>query len=767
MERILIWLAALALMTTALPALAGEYDGPEGEEAEAEAEDDEEEGGITAGLIEKDKRYGEIDRFYKDVLDKDEDDEDAVDPDELDPSRAWRVENLTVEFDSFQITFVEGEFFPRQEIEGNTYGAVFIGDGRWVFHTDLELEQDEMERVLKERTLDKTFSNAFLEFAPQYLERFQQDALEASGKKKTSDEAAAYWKKRRKEVPRDFDRSIAYWHVENMELFDEINIEAKVDGLKLNMEVNTGGKGPLVYTWDAEDPEEVALWRYHTNALNVYDVSYDTICHFPRAVDRENLTRREMAYKNPNIYDVQHYDADFEIRKDPDSPQWSLNGDVTITFTPLLRDLNVVPFSLINWFTSTSVYTERLNVTAVLDEEGNTLPYIHKWHQLAVELPEPARVGESYKIRVVYGGDIIDVITQPDPEMGVSERADAAQADQALNIVNYALLNTYPWFPQNSRDIFDRYTWDWRIRLPKPMLVASSGTLVSQEEDGSDYVFTVKENVPSALASMIYGRFTLVQDDFEEGKRPHIRVYAHAGQTDSAQEILEQSHDIIGYFEELYQVPYPYPELDIAQMPYGVGFAQAPPGLVQMDGAAYLSKTLLMTVYNVRDPFIREAFLPHEIAHQWWAHVTCSLTDHDYWLMEAGAEYSAALFEEAANGEKGYARYVKYWENRRAAKNTKRTMSLWMAATGRDSRRYISTIYGRGPLLYHELRESLGYAKIVSVLRAVLAEWNGKNISTEDFQMVLEKATGMSFQDYFDRFVYRNEALGTAPEDLQ
>ena len=752
MHRISPWLAALALFLPALPSFAG---------------DDEEETGITAGLIDEDERLGEIDRYYYDVLDEDEDDPDAVDPDTLDPERAWTVQNLTVEFDSFTVTFLDGEFFPRREIDGETYGAVYIGDGRWVFETELELEQDELERVLKERSLDKTFTNAFLEFAPQYLERFQQNAGAASGKDRTASDAEAYWKKRRKEVPRDFDWSIAYWHVEGTEMFDEIHIEAKLDGLKLNMETNTGGKGPMVYTWDAEDPEEVYLWRYFTNALNVYNVTSDVMCHFPRQQDRENLTRREMAYKNPSLYDVLHYDSKFDIRKDPDSPQWSLEGDVTITYKPLVRDLNVIPMYLINWWTSTSVYTERLNVQAVMDEEGNVLPHLHKYHLLAVEVPEAHRVGEEYKLRVVYGGDIIDVITQPDPEMGVTERADAAQADQALQMVNYALLNTYPWFPQNPRDGFDRYVFDWKITIPKPMLVASSGTLISQEEVGNDYVFTIKENVPCALASMIFGRFTLVQDDYESGVRPHIRVYAHGGQLDSAQEILEQSHDIIGYYEELYQVPYPFPELDIAQMPYGVGFAQAPPGMVQMDGVAYLSKTLLTTVYNVRDPFIREAFLPHEIAHQWWAHVTCSLTDHDYWLMEAGAEYSAALFDEAAKGEKAYNTYVKYWENRRAAKNTKRTMSLWMAATGRDNRRYISTIYGRGPLLYHELRESLGYAKIVSVLRAVLHEWNGKNVSTEDFQMVLEKATGMSFQDYFDRFVYRNEELGTAPEDLQ
>ena len=734
----------------------------------AAEDEEEEETGITAGLIEKDKHYGEIDRFYDDVA-------GAEENDVIDPAAAWRVENLVVEMDSATITFIDGEFFPRVGIEGEVYGAVYIGRGRWQFDTDLELEQDEMERIIRERSLDKEFTNSFMQFSPQYLDKFKEGALAASGDEDQAQQAQRYWDKRRKVFPGDFDWSVSYYHVEGIEYFDEIHIEANLEKIKLVLDTQTGGVGTMVYTYDSQDTEEITLWRYKPNpsmssstevgelVANVYDM--DVLCSFPRKVDRENLSRRELAYKDASVIDVQHYVGDFEIYEDPHTHEYGLKGDVTVTFTPVLRDLNVVPFSLINWMTTSSVYTRSMKVQGVLDTEGNLLPYVHKFHGLAVELPEPAQVGEQYSIRVVYGGEIIDSITQPDPEMSIREAADAQAAEQAMGIVNYTLLNTYPWFPQNASNFWDTYTFEWTVKLPKPFLLASSGTMVNQEDTGKHYVYTIKENVPSALASIIFGRFSLVADDPSLGKRPYVRVFAHAGQVDSAREILEQTHDIIEYFEELYQAPYIYPEIDIAQMPYGVGFAQAPPGLVQMDGVAYLNKTLLVNIYNVNNPFLREAFLPHEIAHQWWGHKVTSLTDHDYWLMEAGAEYSAALFSEAADGEKAYEQYVKYWENRRAAKNTRRTMAVWMGATGRDPKRYVSTIYGRGPLLMHDLREQLGYQKIVSVLRAMLHEWDGGKFATEDFKMVLEKATGKSFDSYFENYVYRNVQLGSVPED--
>jgi len=737
-------------------------------------EDEEEETGITAGLIDKNKRYGEIDRYYKDVLTEDENNT-------VDAAAAWHVQDLTVELDSLTITFEDGEFYPRVAIDGNVYGAVYLGRGRWQFTTDLELEQDEMERIIKERSLDKQFSDAFLQFSPQHLAQFQEGSTAVEANEAQTKKAERYWKKRRELQPGDFDWNAAYYHVEGMEYFDLINVESNIEKVKMVMDTGTGGTGVMVYTYDADDREEVALWRYLTTGAPLDDdgtrlynlYKSDTICHFPRKVDRENLSRRELAYKDAAVIDVQHYDADFEIYEDEHTQDWGIKGDVYVTFTPILRDLKVVPFSLITFWTNYSSYTRPLKIEFVADADGNPLPYVHRFHMLGVEMPERLAKGEQYTIRIKYDGAIIDSITQPDPEVDLSGQMDAEQAEPALSIVNYTLLNTYPWFPQNDRSFFDRYTFDWRVKVPKPLLVASSGTMVGQEDLGSHFKFIIKENVPSALASMIFGRFTMIEDDPTAGRRPHIRVYAHTGQVESAGEILEQSHDIIDYFEELFQSPYPYPEMDIAQMPFGVGFAQAPPGMVQMDGSAYLNKTFLANFYGYMDPFIREAFLPHEIGHQWFAHNICSLTDHDYWLMEAGAEYASALFGEAAaigdgrDGDKAYTKFVKYWENRRGAKNTNNTTSLWMGATGRDQnrRRYIATIYGRGPLLMHDLRVTLGYQKVIAVLRAMLNEWQGQLVATEDFKMVLEKATGMSFDQYFDRYVYHNEKFGSVPED--
>jgi len=91
---------------------------------------------------------------------------------------------------------------------------------------------------------------------------------------------------------------------------------------------------------------------------------------------------------------------------------------------------------------------------------------------------------------------------------------------------------------------------------------------------------------------------------------------------------------------------------------------------------------------------------------------------------------------------------------------------LWLSATGRDSRRYVATAYARGPLILHQLRVQFGVEKVLNILRAILQDYGGKNMTTEDFQMVLESATGMDFDEFFEAYIYGNEPMTTAPEDV-
>lgn len=81
---------------------------------------------ITDGLIGKFEPLGALDHQFVEVL-------SSPAFDTIDPAAAWRVENLTIELDGLIVTFTAGEFYPRMAVEGQVFGAVYMGEGRWQF----------------------------------------------------------------------------------------------------------------------------------------------------------------------------------------------------------------------------------------------------------------------------------------------------------------------------------------------------------------------------------------------------------------------------------------------------------------------------------------------------------------------------------------------------------------------------------------------------------------------------------------------------------
>ncbi len=708
------------------------------------------EGSIADGLIPEWEPRGELDRIYFEAL-------RGEAGGALDVDAAWRVSDLVVELDGLTVTFTDGEFFPRTPVEGHVFGAVYVGSGRWQFSPDLVLEQDELERLTGERAMDAEFTDALLQFAPHELERFLVDPQPAAGDRKTRKAALKLWKKARPAQHRvvlDHDLVAARFLVEGIEHMESLRIDAEVDDVRSTVESKVEGKPRLLYRFRGEDPEEVGLYRYRVNPVNATDHRRETLCHFPRQRDRETLSRRELAYKDSSLIDVEHYLGEFKLVGDEEQGGRILEAEVVVQLRSTFRDLRVVPLALVGGHEEPeSEWERRVKVRGVLSHpNGEMLPFVHSQGVLYVELPEPLAADETIQLKAVYEGDLVSGYRQMDLE-----------TLSGVRLGHYSLLNTYPWYPQNSRYAFDRYTFHWKFAVPKNMEVASSGTTQFDAVLGDWRNVMIYEENPSTHASVILGEFSVLEP--KEDLHPRVRVFCHPTQLDAGAEILGEAVRILAFYEDLFGAPYPYPELDIAQMAYGMGFAQAPPGLVQMDGAAFLSKTLLVTRFNVSDPIIRELFLPHEIAHQWWAHLVGSRTDHDYWIMESLCEYSSALYREAVHGPEGYERYLKHWRIERAAQNTNRTTSLWLSATGRDRRRYVATAYARGPLVFHELRTQFGTDKVVNVMRALVAEYRGEEICTEDLKMVLEKATGLAFDEYFDLYVYGNAPLGQVPED--
>jgi aminopeptidase N len=308
------------------------------------------------------------------------------------------------------------------------------------------------------------------------------------------------------------------------------------------------------------------------------------------------------------------------------------------------------------------------------------------------------------------------------------------------------------------------------------MVAATSGTLISMTEEGEFNLHVIKERTPVTFPAILFGRLSIIENDpdYDAGEYK-IRLYVHPGFEKDAQSFIDEAAAVIRFYEARFG-KYPFMELDIAQMPIGTGYAQAPAGLVQMDGYTYVSKTDLVNLYNANDRTldIRDNFVPHEIAHEWWGHKAGWGSSRDQWVSETFAEYSAALFieerERQKSGEEGDIsgyedRKDRWGANGRLGHTFKRTGPIWIGNRVGDRR--TSSIYARGPLVLDMLRQNLGKEVVLKMmyLWCELAAKNEGRVVTEDLELILKKIVpSFDFGEFMRLYVKGNEPLPDDPK---
>ncbi len=709
------------------------------------------------GVCPGDGCRGEIDRFYYEVL-------GSPEIDDIDPERAWRVDGLTVELDGMTALFEDGLMFPRAAVDGQVYGAVFLGQGRWIFETDVPWEKDNLKRRTHHESLDEPFTDALLQFTPIYYERLRGTEPDEPSGADSAGAARQLWRDVREGQRRaytDFDILLAGARLDALDEWELIRIDAE---LSLPTEDKRSAKDEprrYLFTHNGSAAVELGLQRYWFTKgkknsplpprTRQYATHHQRLCRSHTLEEMESQSLLELTEQQSRSKDFQHVDAVFVIERAGGKNRFTLAGEVTVRYEAL-ESFRSITFSL------SSHHNDReVRVDSVRLPGGEELPFLHEDGGLRIELPDFQTPGEIVELTVAYSGELVDHVSHPkDRWRGVG-----------VAIENYTLTGGHAWFPRNPSDSRDRFTWDWRIELPSDLQVAASGTTVEERVDGYFRTVVVKETVPSRSPGILFGPFTIVEEATPPQEGPSVRIFAGPGYVKTAEDMAIYVRTLVDFFEQFYGVPYPYEELDVVQAPVGIMRAMALPGLVQIDGAAYIDKDTLQKVYRYGNFMGCSTLMPHEVAHQWWGHTVVAQHCQDSWLIEAMASISAALYLEALGGLERYQKILAYWGYTRKGYETGKTMPLYTAQTHGSGYVRTRTIYGRGPLMMHELRSQLGTETFLSALQHLARSLAGQRVTTEEFRLELEAVTGRSLDDFFDLYLYSNAKLREPPRSYE
>lgn len=661
------------------------------------------------------------------------------------------VSNLTFDRDVFHFTLT-GTLHLLTPVDGKTPGAVFTGQGTYelkpVTKIDLRSLQLNSGDDKLASLVDKFDSAVF--FGTEIVKAAEKQSGEA--KSGTPDPRASdvwddYMKKQRKDL--------------------QSNMQIRVLQSMMNIEhdpfffawVKGGGKYPPALL--IVDPTGIDRSGEETS-LTILDQTKGGTWYQNHLKTEIDAGRAE--YLRP-LVDADHYAIDSKFMNRGD-----ISGTTTATFTSMFEGTRVLNVNLrgklriteASWSPvgATPSWTPIAWIQEKMDEDDDS----------AVIFPQPLKAGEKYMLKFVYAGK--DVLS------------DAGDG-------NYTVGARSSWYP-NFGVFNDVATYDLTYRFPQKLQIISVGDETENRVEGDTRVSVWKATTPLRVAGFNFGKFKKMSNS-DSTTGVTIDVFTNPGTPDIIQRINQALEAVNGggNWDENGGFGLPTGPTNIrvdtgklaqAALADGINtartgnaffgplattkhvaitqqsewfFGQSWPSLIYMPYIAFLDGTQRNTLgLNGLKDFV-DLVGPHEFAHQWWGHQVDGRSYHDVWISEGFAEFTAALVMQQTGG---WAQYNKLWEKKRReilerprgamiTNDVAGPISLgYRLSTWQDRNAYDIIVYEKGAYVLHMLRMVMQDRskqnpdeRFMAAMTEFAQTFAGKNVSTADFQKVIEK----------------------------
>ncbi|HZS46936.1 MAG TPA: M1 family aminopeptidase [Blastocatellia bacterium] len=420
--------------------------------------------------------------------------------------------------------------------------------------------------------------------------------------------------------------------------------------------------------------------------------------------------------------------------------EWAI-GTATITFNPLVKDLNKIELD-----------AGDMTINSVKFASGTALKFNAdmKEEKLTVSLDRTYQPSDTLTIIVDYhtngpvpnrsvnGGGGLTFIkpTQDDP---TAPRQIWSQGESEYN---------HYWFPCYDHPN-DFTTTEVVATVDKPLTVISNGKLISTKDNGDNTrTFDWKIDVPHAtyLTSIVVGEYAQIEQNYA-GIPVITNVYPN--QVAEGRITAARMADMVRFFSEKTGVKYPYDK-----------YAQT----MTHDFNGGMENISATTMYDIMIHDARsdidqtaDSLESHELAHQWFGDFVTCRSWSDIWLNESFATYFQAMWDEHSVGRDDFL-YL----------DVKSNQDQYFNAWRQGLRRPIVTknyadpdavfdtyAYPRGGAVLHMLRKTLGEDNWWRAINHYLTKYAHTPVDTEQFRIAIEEATGQSMDWFFDEWLYK------------
>ena len=404
-----------------------------------------------------------------------------------------------------------------------------------------------------------------------------------------------------------------------------------------------------------------------------------------------------------------------------------IKGYTVVSFCPRVNGIEHLPLQLLN-----------MNVDSVFIGVSKILSFSYDDGLLHIPLLTPAGTGDTLEATVYYHG-----IPFVDPSnwggfhfsgqyafnLGIGFESDPHNLGRA-------------WFPCID-DFHDRATYDVYGRVENDKKAICGGTLISVTDNGdntSTWHWNLNQTIPAYLASIVVGNYTLVADTFQGVNTSlPITYYVLPAQVSNVSGTFLHMKDILGVFESNFG-PYPFDRAGITATAIGA-----------MEHATNIAFPYSGITGNLGS----EWWYAHEMSHMWFGDMVTCASAEDMWMNEGWAVWCESLFRE------GIYNNTSYHDNMRdklkeVLRYTHIADAGYRALYGIPTEyTYGSTVYDKGGIVVHTLRNYLGDSLFFGGIKAYLQQFAYNYASSYDMRDFLSAYSGTNMNDFFDAWVFR------------
>lgn len=298
-----------------------------------------------------------------------------------------------------------------------------------------------------------------------------------------------------------------------------------------------------------------------------------------------------------------------------------------------------------------------------------------------------------------------------------------------------------PYNPIGESNYSHISNYNIKLTVPKDMVVAPTGTIVEEIEDGDEKIVNIKAENVRDFVIIMSPKFKTISKEVDGIKI--VNYYMIDATKDTAQVLLDEVAKTVKFMNKTFG-KYPYDELKIVET-YLSGGAMEYPQVIQMGTYGYLYDA------NPQEAPWQVQAAVHETIHQWWY---VSVGNNEY--KEPFLDESLTVFTTAYYFEKEYGKY------HGSAVDATIRQNIFMedikplnssVEDFEDWGEYSSVIYNRAPAFFEDLRHRVGEEKFVEILKTYFERYMFKNATIERLLDIIEEVAGKDAKEAMKKAV--------------